>query len=56
VGFEGSHAPMTAKAKPDAKRQVADFCKAARELSADATDEQFQSALRKIAKHKPSER
>ncbi len=39
--------------KEDAKKQVANFRKAARELGADASDEQFQSALRKIAKAKP---
>jgi hypothetical protein len=38
------------------KEQVAAFRKAARELGAEATDEQFQGALRKIAKAKPSPR
>jgi hypothetical protein len=35
------------------KEQAAAFRKAARELGADVGDEQFQDALRKIAKAKP---
>ena len=43
-----------AKAKPKTdKEQGKAFRKAARELGADATDEQFRDALRKVAKHKP---
>ena len=42
--------------QPDDKEQAAAFRKAARELGAEATDEQFQGALRKIAKAKPSPR
>jgi len=41
------------KTQPDDREQAAAFRKAARELGADATDEQFQDALRKVAKHKP---
>jgi hypothetical protein len=36
------------------RQQLAAFRKAARELGADASDEQFQNALRKVAKHKPN--
>jgi hypothetical protein len=44
------------KTRPDDRKQAAAFRKAARELGAEATDEQFQGALRKIAKHKPETR
>ena len=44
---------MAAKPKPDDKKQAAAFRKAARELGADASDQKFREALRKIAKHKP---
>ena len=52
MGFAESLSPMTAKAKSDAKRQIAAFRKAARELGADDSEERFQDALRKIARHK----
>jgi hypothetical protein len=44
--------PKTIKPSED-REQAAAFRKAARELGAEATDEQFQGALRKIARHKP---
>ncbi len=40
--------------KSPSKDQFKEFRKATRELGANATDEQFQGALRKIAKAKPS--
>jgi hypothetical protein len=43
---------MTLKPDPKAKNQIA-FRKAARELGCDPSEERFQDALRKIAKHKP---
>ena len=39
--------------KDESKRQLAAFRKAARELGADAGDDQFKGALRTIAKAKP---
>jgi hypothetical protein len=35
------------------KRQVSEFRKAARELGADESESAFDSALKKVAKHKP---
>jgi hypothetical protein len=42
-----------AKPKPDDKEQAAAFSKAARELGADAGDDQFKGVLRTLAKAKP---
>lgn len=39
--------------KPKKPNQVRAFRKAARELGADASEEQFDAALRKVARHKP---
>jgi hypothetical protein len=41
------------KPKPTPEDQAKAFRKAARELGADATDKQFQDALRAVAKAKP---
>jgi len=41
------------RAKQKPAEQVKAFRKAARELGADASDQRFKDALRKIAKHKP---
>ena len=45
---------MTLKPDPKSKEQVAAFRKAARELGADESDEQFQDVLRTLAKAKPA--
>ena len=47
---------MSKSAPQKEKDQARAFRKAARELGAEATDEQFQDALRKIAKQRPVER
>jgi hypothetical protein len=47
---------MTLKPDPKAKKQMAAFRKAARELGADAGDDQFKGVLRALAKPKPSTR
>lgn len=44
------------KRKQTPKEQTAAFRKAARELGADASQEEFQDALRKVAKAKPEVR
>jgi hypothetical protein len=43
------------KPDPKAKRQIAAFRKAARELGCNESEEKFQDALRTIAKQKPKE-
>ena len=49
--------PDARKEREDQKAQVAGFRKAARELGADKSSEaDFQDALRKVAKAKPSEK
>jgi hypothetical protein len=45
---------MTKVPKENQQRQIREFRKAARELGADASDEQFQAVLRTVAKAKPS--
>lgn len=45
---------MRAKAKMDDKEQVKRFNQAVKELGADESEERFQDALRKVAKHKPA--
>jgi len=42
------------KTRPDDAKQAAAFRKAAREVGANATDEQFKATLRKVASAKPS--
>jgi hypothetical protein len=44
---------MAAKPKPDNAKQAAAFRKAARDLGADAGDDQFKGILRTLAKAKP---
>jgi hypothetical protein len=44
---------MTLKPDPKAAKQAAAFRKAARELGADAGDDQFKGILRTLAKVKP---
>jgi hypothetical protein len=45
---------MKIRTNKAAKSQISEFRKAARELGCDGSEERFQNALRKIAKHKPS--
>jgi hypothetical protein len=45
---------MTLKPDPKAAKQAAAFRKAARELGADAGDDQFKGVLRTLAKQKPA--
>jgi hypothetical protein len=47
---------MAKRKAVDDPKQAAAFRKAARELSADASNERFQDVLRTVAKHKPPER
>jgi hypothetical protein len=42
-----------AKPKPDDKKQIVTFRKAARDLGCDDNEERFKEALRKIAKVRP---
>jgi hypothetical protein len=47
---------MTTKTPQKFHDQVKAFRKAARQLGCDQDEGRFQDALRKVAKHKPSER
>jgi hypothetical protein len=47
---------MSDNQKSDDQKQATAFRKAARELGADASNEQFQDTLRKVATAKPLER
>jgi hypothetical protein len=45
---------MTVKPRPDDKKQVVAFRKAARILGCDESEEHFDTALAKVARHKPT--